>query len=78
MADDFRIEGIRRTPSGWAVVGSERGASVVPGRSPRRVVLVDEFSGPGAKASAIRVAGTNRLAPNTVTIMGLDDAALMA
>ena len=69
MTEVDRIEGIRRTPRGWAVVGSRPGASVVPGRSPRVPVLLREFTGPGAKAAAIAHAGTNTLAPDTRAIM---------
>jgi hypothetical protein len=66
---NVKIEGIRPTSSGWAVVGSKPGQSVVPGRSPRVVTLVRDFDGPGSKARAIREAGTNRLAPDNRTIM---------
>lgn len=66
---NVKIEGIRKTNTGWAIVGSKPGASVVPGRSPRVVTLVRDFDGPGAKARAIRAAGTNKLAPDNRTIM---------
>jgi hypothetical protein len=66
---NVKIEGIRKAGSEWAVVGSRPGQSVVPGRSPRIVTLVEAFSGPGAKAAAIRRAGTNRLAPDNRAIM---------
>ena len=69
MSEVDRIEGIRRTPNGWAVVGSRPGESVVPGRSPRVPVLVQEFTGPGSKVAAIKAAGTNRTAPDTAAIM---------
>jgi hypothetical protein len=65
----IRIEGIRKSGNDWIVVGSKPGQSVVPGRSPRVLTLVESFSGPGAKALAIRRAGTNRLAPDNRTIM---------
>lgn len=62
--ENVRIEGIRKTNiGGWAVVGSKPGQSVVPGRSPRVIVLVREFIGPGAKANAIEAAGTNKVVP---------------
>jgi hypothetical protein len=66
---NIKIEGIRPTRSGWAVVGSRPGQSVVPGRSPRVVTLVEDFTGMGSKARAIRAAGTNRLAPDNRAIM---------
>jgi hypothetical protein len=66
---NVKIEGIRKSTRGWAVVGSKPGESVVPGRSPRVVTLVEGFDGPGAKARAIRAAGTNRLAPDNRSIM---------
>ena len=74
--DNIRIEGIRKTTHGWAVVGSRPGTSIVPGRSPRIIVLVDEFSGAGAKARAIRAAGTNHVVKTTaeVLIAGLKEA----
>jgi hypothetical protein len=60
--DNVRIEGIRpNNVGGWAVVGSRQDGSVVPGRSARTVVLIREFTGPGAKANAIDAAGTNRI-----------------
>jgi hypothetical protein len=65
MRQDIRVEGIRRTLSGWAIVGTRPGASVVPGRSPRVPVLIEEFAGPGAKARAIRAAGTNTIVTGT-------------
>lgn len=67
--DNVKIEGIRRTANGWAVVGTKPGQSIVPGRSPRIIVLVTEFTGPGAKARAIRAAGTNALVPNTAELL---------
>ena len=67
--NDVTIEGIRPTANGWAVVGTRRGVSVVPGRSPRVIVLVDEFTGPGSKAAAIRRAGTNHVVPNTAEML---------
>jgi hypothetical protein len=63
MTEVDRIEGIRRVRGGWAVIGSRRGQSVVPGRSPRIVTLVTEFTGPGSKIRAIESAGSNRIAP---------------
>lgn len=53
--------GIRKTNvRSWAVVLSQP-TSVVPSRQPAALILGDEFSGPGAKAAAIKAAGTNRV-----------------
>lgn len=52
---------IRKTNSGaWAVVEIARRVDVI-GILPATTRVVDEFTGPGAKRAAIRVAGTNRV-----------------
>ena len=58
------VEGIRRTNSGsWVVIVSEPtdcgSHSGFPGQ--RLLRAGSEFTGPGAKARAIRAAGTNRV-----------------
>lgn len=58
----MKVEGIRRTSNGWAVVLSgptPAGDSGLPGQ--RRVILGSEFTGVGAKARAIKAAKTNRV-----------------
>lgn len=68
VRNNQRIEGIRKTNARtWAVVLSEPGESVVPGRSPRVLVLGAEFTGAGAKAQAIKAAGTNTVITGTAS-----------
>jgi len=56
---NVRIEGIRKTNvKTWAVVGSRPNDGHDGGRT---LVIVGEFEGTGAKARAIRAAGTNRV-----------------
>jgi hypothetical protein len=53
--------GIRRTNvKTWGVVLATP-TSAVPGRQPAALAIGAEFEGPGAKAKAIRAAGTNRV-----------------
>lgn len=58
-----RVEGIRKTATGWAVVLSAptdcASHSGFPGK--RTLILGAEFSGPGSKGQAIEAAGTNRV-----------------
>lgn len=62
---NVRIEGIRQTNvRTWAVVGSL--PITQAGMTSRATILVSEHRGIGAKAEAIREAGTNRVVTEVV------------
>lgn len=66
-----RVEGIRKTANGWAVIITESTACASHSGHPgqRKVAIGAEFSGPGAKARAIRAAGTNRVVEGSASAL---------
>jgi hypothetical protein len=60
IRNNQRVEGIRKTEQGsWAVVLSE--PTPCGSHSQRTLVLGAEYTGVGAKAQAIKAAGTNKV-----------------